>query len=169
MNTSTKSLIHLLIELLDQLTIHTENHSDLFQVNRQQWEEVKDELFRLTLEKQSSEVNDPEDLRSQLLTLLPQYLNDPKKFPKKEDLLRFAQCLQIPRLKKLGNKTRFDLIGNILVEIATRPESELIEIAQSLSLATRKTNAIQANSSTSTSTQTPKIKNWFDFYQSLKR
>lgn len=170
MKKTTKSFIYLLIELLDQLYLHTKDHSDLLQLNQKRLDEVKEELFRLTLEeKRRPVINNQKDLRNQLLQLLPLYLSDTKAFPKKEDLIHFAKPLQIQRLKKLGNKTRFDLIGNILVEIATKPESELIEIAQALSLPTSEEKKKKEPPSTTSEQTTKKINNWFDFYESLKR
>lgn len=124
MRKDTKEFIYLLLDFIDVLTKSNSSNA-LFKIDHYQLMEIKDELFLLMHDDSEKISSDEGKLIPNLIGTLPFILVDKNKFPTNNDIVKFAECslkLEIPNWEK---KSREEIIGRIISQIAAQNESEL--------------------------------------------
>ncbi|WP_371069608.1 hypothetical protein [Sediminibacillus sp. JSM 1682029] len=129
MREETRSIIYMALDLLDSIQSSSSNiTSDAFiKINNDVYDNVKKELFDLVLGSNTGKINNENfmDEREELIGVLPLFLIDKEKFPSNNDIIKLAEnSLNIFGLSK-RKRSRNELIGIIVTEVAKKKDSEL--------------------------------------------
>lgn len=132
MREETRSIIYMALDLLDSIQSSSTNIKSgaFIKINNDLYEDVKKELFDLVIgsnnESSSKTINENYvDEREELVGVLPLVLIDKEKFPSNSDIIKLAEkSLNIYGLSK-RKRSRNELIGIIVTEVAKKKDSEL--------------------------------------------
>lgn len=125
----TKNIIYIILDMLDSLARTSKEIPDFLRVNDDILNTVKNELFELL--KNSRTKEDHQTKMTELIGILPSILVDRQKFPKNEDLIRFAEKSLDFKFPK-GNKSRSEIIGIIIVEVSKKDEKNIVTFLNAL-------------------------------------
>lgn len=159
MKRETKRVIYLLFDLLDQLHEWSQEGSQLMHIDSRELQRVKKDLFKMMSTNKEKQTMHQLSNREAFLIFLITFLNDKKELPQKKDVIKFA--------KKLGmtlssRKSRMDLIGTIITEIAKKDEKEVTELVKRLNNQSGKVNDSKVRETGNF------IDAWIDFYEHYK-
>jgi hemerythrin len=124
MRKETKDLIYMALDLLESISKTAKDNDKFVQVNRNVLDEVRDELFIL-IKQSSKDKSTYVDKKTELIGILPSILIDEKKFPLNEDLVKLAEYSLNMNILRWNKKSRNEIIGIIISEIATKKEQDL--------------------------------------------
>ena len=123
MEKGTKEIIYLILDIIDAIS-RTSSQNSFINVDVNKLIDTKNELFKLLLPTEDKD-NIDKDIIHDLIGMLPLILVDKKKFPSNNDIVRFAEKslnLEIPSWEK---KSREEIIGRFISQIAAKKPSEL--------------------------------------------
>ena len=118
MREEVRNVIYIVLDLLDSLVKTSREAPEFININENTLKNVKDELFELL--KNDDRGASP-DKMTELIGILPTILVDKKKFPRNNDLIRFAEKSLNFKFPK-GNKSRSEIIGIIIVEVSKKDD-----------------------------------------------
>ncbi|CGG48047.1 MULTISPECIES: hypothetical protein [Bacillus cereus group] len=134
MREETKSVIYMALDILDSINSSSSDQGHHFiKVDNKILDDVRDELFQLlagsVIEKNEMQISpdkkEKKNEREELIGLLPLVLIDKTKFPSNNDIIKLAEfSLNIQGLSK-RKRSRNELIGIIVSEIAQKENNEL--------------------------------------------
>lgn len=163
MKRESKLWIYFLLQLLEQLEKQGEEMPSFLQIAPQELAAVKDDLFDLTVEQtiDTDRLTDDE-LQKEVLSKLLVFVADSKRFPKKSDLLQFAEKLGTKGLN--GNRTIAHIVGTIFLAVQ---EYERLDLERLLKLMR---GGASSTSNLSSQPNTPEENfTWLDFMESVKK
>ncbi len=122
MRESTKDVLYMLLDLLDSL-VRSSNES-LIKVNKDELKNVKSEIFEMIHPEYSSTDNKSLNKKN-LIGSLPFVMMDKKKFPSNESIIRLAEKSLHFSLPNWEKKSREEIIGRVIADIALKDEHKL--------------------------------------------
>lgn len=162
----TKESLYILMDLLDILSKSSKNGS-FISIREHDLLEIKQTLFAVIGFGDSSQENETktDSTITDLIGILPIVLVDKDKFPTNGDISKFAKRsldLDIPSWEK---KSREELIGRIVVQVAIKDELEL----ESFLKVWRKFNLQEETQKKKTSGNKSKfVDTWLSFFDKYK-
>jgi len=122
MRAETKEAIYMLLDLLDSLAKTSKNHPRFIKIDQDLLKDIKNELFSLL----SQSKNYPQsDSKTELIGILPSAFMDKNKFPTNEDIARLARSSLNLLISRWDKRSREELVGIVIAEIALKNEIEL--------------------------------------------
>lgn len=163
MNKDTKELIYMLLDIVDAFN-RTSAQSDFIKIDTLKLTKVKNELFDLMMSESSSNVKDEINMLPHLIGTLPFILVDKTKFSSNNDIVKFAERslgLEIPSWEK---KSREEIIGRFISQIAAKQPSELetfFKIWNKFNIESSKKNSAKKTSSKKANF----VDTWLNFFE----
>lgn len=133
-NTEVKKVIN----FLEELSWVFKSHQNL-DINNF-FEEIKiNQNLRNSIVHNHPYSNDVND-KSRLIGILPGLLNDKKLFSKNSDLVDFAESAFKLNITRPEKRSRYELIGFIIMELYELKNTEILDITDSIQMLTVNTN-----------------------------
>ena len=120
MKDEVKNVIYIVLDILDSLAKTSRETPEFIKVNENILKDIKNELFELL----KNDKQKTQNTMTELIGILPTILVDKRKFPKNEDLIKFAEKSLNFKFPK-GNKSRSEIIGIIIVEISKKDDNSI--------------------------------------------
>ncbi len=125
MRKETSDTVYMVLDLLDSISRTSHSDSSFIQIDHNKFKAVKDELFKLMQAGPRIDQKAARDKKTQLIGILPAILIDTHKFPSNEDIVKLAEKSLPIRITRWQKKSRYEIIGVIIAEIAAKPERDL--------------------------------------------
>ena len=122
MKNSTKDVLYTILDLLDSLS--RSSQSALFMINKEELKTVKSEIFEL-INPRNDSINSKTHNKKSLIGTLPFVMMDKTKFPSNESIIRLARKSLDFGLPNWEKKSREEIIGRIITDIASKSESQI--------------------------------------------
>jgi hypothetical protein len=168
MKRESKVWIYFLLQVLEQLQRQAKEIPGVIHISEQELETIKEELFELTVEQtvDGGRLSD-EELRKEVLSQLPLFLNDKKRFRLKEDLVQFAKKLGIDHLK--SSHTITHMIGALLLEAARQDRPFLEQVLHQIEGKEPSSSPAQWQKQTQQAEEDESAYTWMEFFNYQKK